>query len=164
MAGLLPNVLSLHSMNTQNQANFNNLTVTGRINHIERVTKNGDTWLAVTVISNLQKDDEGTAFTFNTTRLDGLFDGGYLPVGRVVTIVGRIKEVKETYFDKKSGTRKMYKRPMVAMEGVSIPTGGLGALPKSRNGNTDVVVDEAPQVEPAAPAAAPAFGSAPVSF
>ena len=154
-------------MNTQNQANFNNLTVTGRINHIERVTnpKNGDSWLAITVISNLTKDDNGVAFTFNTTKMDGLVDGGFLPVGRAVTIVGRIKAVKETYLDKKTGTRKMNKRPIVSLEAVSIPNGGLGALPKSHSRNAtaggEVVVDETPTVEAPAAQAAPVWGSVP---
>ena len=141
-------------------ANFNTITVQGRIFNVDVVEKNGDQWLAVTVISNLEKDDEGTTFTFNTTNLFSLYDGDKLPVGRQVTIVGRMKSVSETWFDKKSGQRKLLKRPNVHMEGVSIPTGGLGALPAGASGKAPrdtgaVIIDDAPAMPKKAEAVTP---------
>ena len=149
-------------------ANFNTITVQGRIFNVDVVEKNGDQWLAVTVISNLDKDDEGCTFSFNTTTMFGLYDADKLPKGRQVTIVGRIKSISETWFDKKSGQRKLLKRPNVHMEGVSIPTGGLGAMPKDASAKAprnagDVIIDDAPQL-PEEPAKAPAFGAAPPAF
>ena len=52
-------------------ANFNTLTVTGRI-FASKVSKNGDEWFAVTLISNLADDDGGVTFTFNTKTMFGL--------------------------------------------------------------------------------------------
>ena len=122
-----------------NSVDFNNITVTGRVYFTERVTNNGDTWLKVVVISNTQKDATGTTFTFNTTQMDGLVDKGYLPVGRFVTITGRIKSVATTYFDKKAGSTKELKHPNIHLEGVSIPKGGLGAMPTSNTSNAQTV-------------------------
>ena len=132
-----------------NSVDFNNITVTGRVYFTERVTNNGDTWLKVVVISNTQKDATGTTFTFNTTQLDGLVDKGYLPVGRFVTITGRIKSIATTYFDKKAGSTKELKHPNIHLEGVSIPKGGLGAMPtgNSEQRTNRVVVDAAPPVK-----------------
>ena len=149
-------------------ANFNTLTIQGRIFNIDVVSKGDDQWLAVTVISTLDKDDEGCTFTFNTKTMFGLYDADKLPKGRQVTIVGRIKSISETWFDKKSGQRKLLKRPNCHMEGVSIPTGGLGALPKDASAKAprsagDVIVDDAPEL-PQEPAAAPTFGAAVPAF
>lgn len=135
-------------MITSNQPDFNTINVTGRICFIERVTFEGDSWLKVVLISNCQKDS-ATTFTFNTTKLDGLFNSGYLPVGRTVTISGRIKSVASHYFDEKSGSEKALKNPNVHLEGVTIPTGGLGAMPKDKSEarTNRVVVDAAPPVQ-----------------
>ena len=155
-------------------ANFNTLTVTGRIFAIEAVSNNGDEWLAVTLISNLADDDGGVTFTFNTKTMFGLYNADKLPVGREITIVGHLKSVTETWFDKKSGSRKLLKRPNMHLDGVSIPTGGFGRMPadkaQPRQSGGEVVVDDTPQIKTEAKqdaqpkVAAPAFGSPGVSF
>ena len=71
------------------------------------------------------------SIVFNDSKLIGLFNSGKLPVGRRVTIVGRIADVSETYFDKKSGQTMMRKRPQITLKEVSIPTGGLGQMPRN---------------------------------
>ena len=96
-------------------ANFNTVTFSGRVFNAELVN---DEFLAVTVISNLSDGDEGVTVTFNNSNgMMGLFQKGYLPVGRQVTVVGRIKSVSETYLDKKSGQTKLRKRPNIHLEG-----------------------------------------------
>jgi phage tail tape-measure protein len=150
-------------------ANFNTLTIQGRIYNVDVVNYNDEQWLAVTVISTLTKDGEGTTFTFNTSTMMDLYDAGRLPVGRQVTIVGRIKSITETWFDKKSGQRKLLKRPNVHMEGVSIPTGGLGALPKNATNAAPrdtgaVVIDDAPAMPKKAEAEAVTPKGEPVQF
>ena len=136
-------------MTISNNPDFNTINVTGRVHFIERVTNNGSTWLKVSVISNTEKD-AATTFTFNTSKMDGLFNNGFLPKGRTITISGRIKSVASHYIDEKSGSSKVYKNPRIHLENVSIPTGGLGAMPKSSAANADAVggvtvnVDQAP--------------------
>lgn len=147
-------------------ANFNTLTVSGRVYNAEIVSYNGDEYLSVTVISNLDGDGNAVTYSFtNSNGIMGLFNKGYLPVGRQVTIVGRIKGVSETYFDKKSGQTLMLKHPKISLEGVQIPSGGLGAMPGDKNASvrrTGVVVspaqaqkqapvDEAPTLAATAP-------------
>ena len=135
-------------MTISNQPDPNTVTLTGRVYHIERVTQDGNTWLKIVLISNTQKD-VATTFTFNTTKMDGLVDKGFLPKGRTVTISGRIKSLASHYFDKKSGSERALKNPNIQLESVYIPTGGLGAMPrdKGEERTNRVVVDAAPPVE-----------------
>ena len=135
-------------MTTSNNADFNTINVTGRVYFIDRVNHEGESWLKVVLISNTQADS-ATTFTFNTTKLDGLVNNGYLPVGRTITISGRIKSVSSHYFDEKAGSTKTLKCPNVHLDSVTIPTGGLGAMPKDKSAERTnrVVVDAAPPVQ-----------------
>ena len=85
-----------------------------------------------TLITNVANDDSMSIVFNSSNGLVGLAKAGKLPVGRQVTIVGRLKSVSETYFDKKSGQTLMRKRPQITLEEVSIPTGGLGAYPQDK--------------------------------
>jgi len=119
-------------------ANFNSFTVQGRINHAELVDSKNGQFLAVTVITNCLNDDEGMTVTFNSSNgLMGLFEKGYLPTGRMVTVTGHIAYVRET-FTNKNGEVQMLKRPNIHLVDASIPTGGLGPMPadKAAGGTT----------------------------
>jgi hypothetical protein len=59
-----------------------------------------------------------------------LFLAGGLDKGRMVTLVGHIKSVAETYTNA-SGEVVMLKRPQINLIEVTIPTGGLGATPRA---------------------------------
>jgi len=120
-------------------AQFNSFTVQGRINHAEIVDSKNGQFLAVTVITNCLNDDEGMTVTFNSSNgLMGLFEKGYLPTGRMVTVTGHIAYIRETYTDKKTGEVTMLKRPNIHLVDASIPTGGLGPMPaeKAATGTT----------------------------
>ena len=114
-------------------ANFNQLVVDCRISNSEIVeTQKGDRFLSVTAITNCLNDDEGMSITFtNANGLMSLFEKGYLPKGRQLTLTGHISYVRETYTDAKSGEVRLLKRPQVNLVDVAIPTGGLGPMPKS---------------------------------
>ena len=113
-------------------AHFNSLTVQGRISHAEVVTSKNGTFLAVTMLTNCLNDDEGMTVTFNSSNgLMSLFEKGYLPVGRMVTAVGHIAYVRETYTNK-DGEVQMLKRPSIHLVDASIPTGGLGPMPAEK--------------------------------
>ena len=127
-------------------ANFNQLVVDCRISNSEIVeTKKGERFLSVTAITNCLNGDEGMSITFtNANGLMSLFEKGFLPKGRQLTLTGHIAYVRETYVDAKSGETRLLKRPQVNLVDVAIPTGGLGPMPKSeakpaRQGRTVVV-------------------------
>ena len=113
-------------------AQFNSFTVQGRILNSEIVSAGGKEFLSCTLITAPMDDSEGMTITFtNSNGLMRLAEAGGLPKGRMVTLTGHIKSVHETYTDKKSGETLMLKRPRVHMIDVTIPTGGLGATPRT---------------------------------
>ena len=118
--------------NFTSYANFNNVVVECRISNSEIVTRdNGDRFLSVSAITNCLKDDEGLTVTFtNSNGLMSLFEKGFLPKGRRITLTGHISYVRETYTDKASGEVRLLKRPQMNLVDVAIPTGGLGPMPK----------------------------------
>ena len=89
--------------------------------------------LAVTLITNLIKDDErGVNVTFvNQGGLIALFTAGQLPKGRTITVTGHIENVSETY--EKDGQLNMRVRPQIELGySAQIPEGGLGPMPKDQ--------------------------------
>lgn len=117
-------------MNNQTRyAQFNALTVTGRIFNAEVVENNGQSFLAVSVISTASKDGIDIVYTFNNSNgLLELHRKGYFGTGRQVTITGHIKNVSEVYTTK-TGEVRLRKRPEVALTGVTVLDGGLGPMP-----------------------------------
>jgi hypothetical protein len=132
-------------------AAFNALTITGRISNSEIVTVKGDEFLSVSVISNLMNDDEGVVVKFtNSNGLMKLFLAGGLDKGRMVTLVGHIKSVAETYTNS-AGEIVLLKRPQINLIDVTIPTGGLGATPRAE-GTTKRAVGAVVRPSDASPA------------
>ena len=124
-------------------AQFNSLTITGRLSHAEIVEKGGDKWLAVTLLSNLVDEAEAVQVTFNTTNgLMSLFQKGYLNKGRQVTVTGHIASVSELYLNKETGKRAVRKRPLIHLTKAQVFDGGLGAGPKK---SEEVEIEEAPE-------------------
>ena len=88
--------VSTEQQHPKNYAGFNSMTLEGRIFNAELVTRDGQEFLSVSVIQNLQDDDAGCEFTFtNSNGLMSLFKKGYLPTGRRVYVVGHVKERDE---------------------------------------------------------------------
>ena len=124
-------------------AQFNALTITGRLAHAEIVEMGGDKWLAVTLLSSLVDEAEAVQVTFNTTNgLMSLFQKGYLNKGRYVTVTGHIANVSELYLNKETGKRAVRKRPLIHLTKAQVFDGGLGAGPKK---SEDVEIEEAPE-------------------
>ena len=104
--------------------------MTGRIvDATVRTGKNGE-FLAVTIISNISDEKSVTVKFLDSGDIFKLYTNGKLPVGRMVTVTGNLDNVSEFYQDK-SGKFMERKRPELTLAFVSIPRGGLGALPKS---------------------------------
>lgn len=115
---------------TKRYAQFNTLTVTGRIFNAEIVDRNGERFLSVTIISTATKDGEDLTYTFNNSNgLMTLHERGDFNKGREVTITGHIAGIRTAYRTK-DGAVKLLKRPEVRMIGVQCLDGGLGRKPQ----------------------------------
>ena len=142
-------------------AQFNALTVTGRIFNAEIVDNRGNKFLSVSVISTASKDGADLVYTFNNSNgLMSLFEKGYFCKGRQVTITGHIHNVSE-YYITKVGEVRPRKRPEIHLTGVNVLDGGLGPMPNADgqaqrfSAGTVITqvgtpeVDETPSMEPA---------------
>ena len=140
-------------------AQFNTLTITGRVSHTELVeSKNGE-FLAVTLLSDLKDDGEAVAVTFNTSNgLMSLSKKGFLNNGRMLTVTGHLDSFTELYFDAKMGKTRRLKRAKLHLVQAQVLSGGLGPAKKSDDvidQDADVEIDEAPQIPVAAGADTP---------
>ena len=122
-------------MNTQEKtryAQFNTLTVTGRIFNAEIVDYNDEQFLSCAVISTATKDGQDLVYTFtNSNGLMSLHQKGYFDRGRLVTITGHIAGVSEVYTNKQ-GEARVRTRPEVKLTGVNVLDGGLGPAPADK--------------------------------
>ena len=110
-------------------AQFNALTVTGRIFNAVIVDKKDNKFLSVSVISTASKDGADLVYTFNNSNgLMSLFEKGYFCKGRQVTITGHIHNVSE-YYITNVGEVRPRKRPEIHLTGVNVLDGGLGPMP-----------------------------------
>ena len=114
-----------------NYVQFNAVTVTGRVYHVEKVQYNGSEFLAVTLITTLTTDGQEVLFTFNNSNgLLSLYNKGYFGKGRQLTVTGHIAGVTETYTDKE-GQVNLKQRAELKLSGAQVLDGGLGPAPKS---------------------------------
>ncbi len=130
-------------------AQFNALTITGRVSFAEVVDGQYGEFLSLTVLSELINDAEAVSIKINSN--NGLladFKKGKLVPGRRITVTGHVSGFSETYVDKKTGTSAFRRRPELKLSNAVVLSGGYGPLKKEDEG--DVVVDEAPALEPVA--------------
>ena len=128
--------------NEKTYAQFNVLTITGRVSHAEVVNGQYGEFLAVTLLSELKNDAPAVAIQFNNTNgLLSLFKNGYLNNGRLVTVTGHLESFTELYFDKKSGKTKRLQRPRLNLSKAVVLDGGMGPGAKRDN---NVEIDDAP--------------------
>ena len=148
-------------MDSKTYAQFNSITITGRVSHAELVKGQYGEFLAVTLLSELVNDGTAVAVQFNTTNgLMSLFKSGWLTNGRSVTVTGHLKSFAETYFNKQTGKRAILQRPRLTLDKAVVFDGGLGPAKReteeleqpSSPEEKSAPVDQAPSwgVEPAA--------------
>lgn len=126
-----PAVVAAPQQLPTNYASFNSCVVEGRVFHAEIVARDGQEFLAVQVIQNMQDDDGGVIFSFtNNNGLMGLFKKGYLPTGRRVHVVGHMKAIESSYTDKQTGEIRLLQRPRVRMDQAQVT---LGAMPSKKD-------------------------------
>ena len=140
-------------------AQFNTLTITGRVSHTELVPSENGEFLAVTLLSDLKDDGRAVAVTFNTSNgLMSLAKQGCLNNGRMVTVTGHLDSFTELYFDAKLGKTRRLRRSKLHLVQAQVFAGGLGPAKKSDDvidQDADIEVDEAPQIPVAAGADTP---------
>ena len=135
-----------HMSDYKQYAQFNSMTITGRLSHAEVVKNNGDEWLSVTLLSNLVNDADPVQVTFNTTNgLMSLFKKGFLNNGRMITVTGHVANVTELYLNKATGKRAVRKRPLIHLTKAQVFDGGLGAGAK----RDTVEIDQTPELDEA---------------
>ncbi len=112
-------------------ADVTSATIAGRLFHVELVKNNEREFLSFTMITNLFDGDEtGTAVKFTTSDagMMKMFAGGWLPNGRRMTVIGQVKEVRNSYTNK-DGELVALKRPELKLIKASVI---LGASPKKK--------------------------------
>lgn len=131
---------------TTSYAQFNTLTITGRVNHAEIVTGQYGEFLALTLLSELVSDAEPIAIKIKSNNgLMKSFHKGNLTNGRRLTVTGHLSGMSELFLNKTTGKRAVRKRPEISMSNVVIMDGGYGPKPKADKG--EVEIDEAPELE-----------------
>ena len=116
--------------NYTNYANFNALTVTGRVSDLKILKGQYGESLVVTMITTLETDGEESNVVFtNKNGLMTMFKNGNLEVGRTLTVTGHIKSIQQVYTDEKGAVR-MLKRPRLNLKQVQVLDGGLGPASK----------------------------------
>ena len=117
---------------TKTYAQFNTVSITGRVYNAEVVNYNGSEFLSVTLITTLQDDGQEITVKFtNSNGLKSLFQKGYLPTGRLMTVTGHIVDVSSTYTNK-AGEIITLKRPQMKLNNVVVADGALGPIPADK--------------------------------
>jgi hypothetical protein len=116
-------------------AQFNSLTITGRVSHAEVREYNNSEFLSVTLISDLITDGKGVAVQFtNSNGMLAMFkEAESNLLGRQITVTGHLAEFSETYFNKKTGKREMLQRPRLTLKQAQVFSGGYGAKKRSES-------------------------------
>jgi adenine-specific DNA methylase len=136
-------------MSDKTFAQFNTMTITGRISHQEIVDNKGSEFLAITLLSNLVDDAEAVTITFNTNNpgLMGLSRKDWLNNGRLVTVTGHVASMTELYLNQKTGKRAVRQRPLIHLVNAQVFDGGLGPAKKPVEGSTQgLEIDDAGEV------------------
>lgn len=116
--------------NYTNYANFNALTVTGRVSDLKILKGQYGESLVVTMITTLETDKDSANVVFtNKNGLMTMFKNGNLEVGRTLTVTGHISKIEQVYTDKDGKVRTL-KRSRVTLKQAQILDGGLGPAPK----------------------------------
>ena len=149
---------------SKSYAQFNSLTITGRVSHAELVEGKYGEFLAVTLLTELKDDASAIAVQFNNTNgLLSLYKSGWLNNGRSVTVTGHLESFTELYFDKKSGKTKRLQRPRLQLSKAVVFDGGLGPAKKAdAEISDDIEIDDAPAVPATSGAVTP--DGTPVEF
>jgi len=136
-----------------NFADFNVMSITGRLAHAELVKYRENTFLSLHLISNLMDgDDTGVTVKFtNSNGLITLFNKGLLQKGRFMTVTGHLKTIRSSYM--KNGSLTNLKRPEITLTKAQVLNGGLGPSKKANTqfeyegDDADLLLNQAEKLE-----------------
>ena len=130
-------------------AQFNTMTITGRVYFKEDYTYQGKDLTKVQLATELKNDGESYRVEFT---LDDRQMAEYFSKGRYVTVTGHLNGIEEIFFDKKVGKTRRHTMPLLKLSKVSVMPGGYGPVKKQESAPVDDIIDMAPDLE--APATA----------
>ena len=132
-------------------AQFNTMTITGRVAAAEVKEGQYGEYLAVTLYTELVDDGPTVAVQFsNRNGLMSLAKAGRLEVGRRITVCGHLSKFEQIYFDKKQGKYLPLKKARLTLSEAVVFSGGLGAPAKTiehKQMPADAPIDMAPPVD-----------------
>ena len=132
-----------------NWAQFNALTITGRVARTEIITIKGKEFVSITLATNLVKDGDTVAVKFlNNNGLLTMVKQGQLDKGRVLTVTGHLASFNEIYFDKKLGKTRRLGWSELKLNSAQVLEGGFG--PGKKRDNNEVELDDIDEVASAA--------------
>ena len=139
-------------MSDKTYAQFNVLTITGRISYAGLKDGQYGKYLDVTLLTELKDEADAIAVQFRMT--NGLLfnivkKGGDL-TGRYLTVTGHLEGFRELYFNKELGKVKRLVRPRLELAQVTVLPGALGAPKKTQaivpDDLGDLDIDDAPEM------------------
>ena len=134
-------------MSDKTYAQFNVLTITGRISHAEIKTGKYGEFLTCTLLTELMDDTDAVAVEFTSTNgLMSLFKAGHLTNGRRLTVTGHLESFSELYLNKETGKRAVRKRPMIKLGRVQVLDGGIGPAKRVEVKAGSPAVDATPDI------------------
>ena len=136
---------------TKTYAQFNTLTIVGRVYHKEDYTYQGKELTKLILATELKNDGESYRVEFT---IDDRQMAEYFTKGRYVTVTGHLNGVEEIFFDKKVGKTRRHAMPLLKLSKVSVMPGGYGAVKKQDSAPVDDIIDMAPELDDKAPAPA----------
>ena len=126
-------------------AQFNTLTIVGRVYHTEGYTYQGKELTKIILATELKNDGESYRVEFTT---DDSTMASYFSKGRYVTVTGHLNGIEEIFFDKKAGGTRRHQMPLLKLSKVSVMPGGYGAVKKQESAKSDEVIDLIDTPEP----------------
>jgi hypothetical protein len=125
-------------------AQFNTLTIVGRVYHKEDYTYQGKELTKLILATELKNDGESYRVEFT---IDDRQMAEYFTKGRYVTVTGHLNGVEEIFFDKKVGKTRRHTMPLLKLSKVQVMPGGYGAVKKQEEATSDDIIDMAPDLD-----------------
>ena len=125
-------------------AQFNTLTIVGRVYHSEDYTYQGKELTKIVLATELKNEGESYRVEFTT---DDKMMASYFTKGRYITVTGHLNGVEEIFFDKKVGKTRRHAMPLLKLSKVTVMPGGYGAVKKQEGTVSDDIIDMAPDLE-----------------
>ena len=129
---------------TKTYAQFNTLTIVGRVYHKEDYTYQGKELTKLILATELKNNGESYRVEFT---IDDRQMAEYFSKGRYVTVTGHLNGIEEIFFDKKVGKTRRHTMPLLKLSKVSVMPGGYGAVKKQEDTKSDDIIDMAPDLE-----------------